>query len=359
MIRLLKKLLGFWRKLFANQEPKRKQSRRHSGDHYGAHYYLGDLLDNLDNCFEALSTFKKGDRDAYDLYRVVGARVCSTDTWHVIDNQLMFSGDAWPSFGCIFMPDNPLDSEYVSTNFVYFRRVKRPVNIQATNNVCYSVGMLVRDQRNPKIFVCEQYYISVAPDGQITHLRECTPRYHTVGHGRHRSSFVRMEWKTPRVLTDIRDYRAKRDNDDNLTIDEVAADLFYCALNSYFLGTESGIRVRVRNGVDTAVFAIDMLRTPYFFADREKVVNDNGRTKRILHIVRAHKRGDKYIKSHFRGLRHFKWNGYDVSISLPEKHAPALSTATLDSYDADDKTLNGKFVGSAEFGKMIEGRLNA
>jgi hypothetical protein len=55
------------------------------------------------------------------------------------------------------------------------------------------------------------------------------------------------------------------------------------------------------------------------------VVNENGRRKRIFHIVRTHKRtlsdgSERFVKSHFRGMRKFKWNGYDVVVSVPGKH---------------------------------------
>ena len=84
--------------------------------------------------------------------------------------------------------------------------------------------------------------------------------------------------------------------------------------------SSSGLQVRASKGYVSLKFHIDMLRTPYFFKDRNITVNHNGRKKRIFHIVRTHKRGDKYIKSHFRGLRKFKWHNYDIVISMPGKH---------------------------------------
>jgi hypothetical protein len=98
--------------------------------------------------------------------------------------------------------------------------------------------------------------------------------------------------------------------------------------------------VRVRKGTAVISFAIDMLRTPYFFADRDKTVTVNGRTHKILHVVRPHLRigpdGRRHIvRMHFRGLRKFKWNGYSVSIGIAGWHGVAFSDFGIDPVDEE------------------------
>ena len=56
-------LLG--RRAAPEQRQKRKRAPK---EHYGAHYYLGDLLDQLDAVFRDLPKFKKSDPEAYKLY---------------------------------------------------------------------------------------------------------------------------------------------------------------------------------------------------------------------------------------------------------------------------------------------------
>jgi len=94
------------------------------------------------------------------------------------------------------------------------------------------------------------------------------------------------------------------------------------------------VQVNVSNGHLTAVFCIDMLRTPYFFADRD--IEYKG--SKIFHIVRAHRRvgaggNETFVKSHFRGLREFVWNGYSVRITLAGKHHADLLDANFGSYE--------------------------
>jgi hypothetical protein len=56
------------------------------------------------------------------------------------------------------------------------------------------------------------------------------------------------------------------------------------------------------------------------------VVNENGRRKRIFHIVRPHVRADgRAVKMHFRGMRDFAWNGYRIVVTVPGLHHAELS----------------------------------
>ena len=71
----MKKLLEWLRSLFRKPVEKvikkRKKSKRRSADHYGAHYYLGDLLDGLDSAFDCLPLFKKTDPEHYKMLSLI------------------------------------------------------------------------------------------------------------------------------------------------------------------------------------------------------------------------------------------------------------------------------------------------
>lgn len=66
----------------------------------------------------------------------------------------------------------------------------------------------------------------------------------------------------------------------------------------------------------------------YYFRDRE--IDDGGKRKAIFHWVRAHHRntGTKIasVKTHFRGNREFVWGDYNVSIRVPQKHTPMITS---------------------------------
>jgi hypothetical protein len=98
-------------------------------------------------------------------------------------------------------------------------------------------------------------------------------------------------------------------------LSEVAVTLW-----TYESGNASMIQVRAsKNGVSTLI-NVNVEQTPEFFNDREDVIVD-GIKKRIFHIVRPHERQlvDKtaLVHLHFRGLRKFIWNGYEIEISVP------------------------------------------
>ena len=65
------------------------------------------------------------------------------------------------------------------------------------------------------------------------------------------------------------------------------------------------------------------------------------KTERLSLILRAgrrrksssaHRRGNKFVRMHFRGLRDFVWNGYQISVSVPGKDY-------FDIMDTDAKSI--------------------
>lgn len=117
------------------------------------------------------------------------------------------------------------------------------------------------------------------------------------------------------------------------------------ALRSYEEASSSMIQVRAMKGDICTLINVDVEETPDFFLDREHVIID-GIKKRIFHIVRPHERllGDNrstHVHLHFRGLRQFVWNGYEVEISVPGRDHVAI-----DDFDcaAVDQTYIGKTI---------------
>ena len=83
-----------------------------------------------------------------------------------------------------------------------------------------------------------------------------------------------------------------------------------------------------------------------FFKHRIKIKTRSGKTKPIFHAVVSHKRKTKtketYVKTHYRGLRHFEWQGYTVAIVMPGKHGAAQAGFNLSAYQgsSDHKGLS-------------------
>ena len=119
------------------------------------------------------------------------------------------------------------------------------------------------------------------------------------------------------------------------------------------------IRIRAQKGSIPCIFSVDLLRTPYFFKDRDTKVNVNGVKKRIFHIVRTHKRKFKngreiFVKSHFRGLRHFRWNDYNVTITMPGFHHRSLQEFGAAGHVMEGDAVPSGFADSRQTGKILK-----
>ena len=79
-------------------------------------------------------------------------------------------------------------------------------------------------------------------------------------------------------------------------------------------------------------FVIPDNDAPRFFSRRDLRAKDGfSRRRPVYHAVKAHYRkkksaGFSIVKTHYRGLRRFKWDGYNVSINIPGKHVPVISS---------------------------------
>lgn len=115
---------------------------------------------------------------------------------------------------------------------------------------------------------------------------------------------------------------------------------------------EYGINIIVKKGSDRATFTVPSNQWKTFFKDRIPALSKTGRMRPIYHAVVAHKRRLKkrwlreqkisYVKTHYRGLRHFFWHGYEIQIVMQGKHG--ISQATLDVTGVDPEEAKGKTV---------------
>lgn len=89
--------------------------------------------------------------------------------------------------------------------------------------------------------------------------------------------------------------------------------------------------VGVRKDGNRATFSIAPEHTSAYFADRDTVVNVEGKPKKIIHFVREHERiNGSNVKAHVRGLREFDWKGYHCAVT-----APQLNGALTTNYPSD------------------------
>lgn len=348
-------------------ENTRKRRDKHEHDRTQAHYYLGDLLGSLDNYFEDFHFLKRGDPEGAANFEKFGC-VISDSKQLISRNVEPFFYQTLPSQGCFYYGRNDQNNKdkKLSVRFVYFQKHRQPVNVQATNGTIYTIAG-VYGIKTRHLF---QVNIAVYPDRTVKVLKEISPRLYTVGKDsrkndrNNRVHFARMEWGYPEFALDVcKDHN--RINNKNLTVDQFF-EIIFSHLVSSVMHAESDMNVRVKKHGRVATFSINMLRTPYFFADRQKTVNENGNTEKILHIVRPHERTlrgnlKKVIKAHWRGLRRFTWNDYDVSIGMPGAHYNPLTEFTAQLWDSEDlkREKKGPGISMPEVATLIDRAVTA
>ena len=175
------------------------------------------------------------------------------------------------------------------------------------------------------------FYIGVDLDGRLRLLKE---HRHWLQHLPSGGAVSHHGWVIPEHLRE-----GPRDKPDDWSPELSAKIAFGWAYQGYS-NASMDIRIRAsKNGV-VGAFSVDLLRTPYFFADRNPVFHEKGHKRKIFHIVRTHERkfkkgGSTFVRSHFRGLRAFDWNGYQLLITMPETHHRDLLDFHAGAHDVE------------------------
>lgn len=320
-----------------------------------SHYYFDHLLRDLDHYFDSLRRMRRCDPDAYAFYRRVGAQVAPHRALCMQLFKLPPSwrdGSARPSEGMVhFAEDDDRDPHTVYIVFGSFKKVKQPADCEPCKDDIFECTCYYRHRKilHGKMLAAT-FYVGVDSDGNVRQLRQRMSRRVKVPRSkkclrRHRNqsrALTKTEWTLPDWMTEARGEKG------------LPAPSLFCSIASgaTHLGSD-GFQVRVRKDDLVARFNISLLRTPYFFKNREKTVTESGQTKPIFHIVRAHRRvradgSAGYVKTHFRGVRRFDWQGYRVVISMPGLHHIAFDDWTLpceDMRDTQEPAINAGQVG--------------
>ncbi len=352
---------------------------RHAEDveEAGRWYFKRDILNRLDEYFKIIVKMKKHDRDSYELYSRIGAVITSKNVgvWVSAINKI----DGRVGFGAIFSTRCPeTDDDMFQPCFIYFQKVTLPpATVQPTAGVVYEVVAIYLDPKpNRKMGGDLTHpapaYVSIQPDGSckvlkqlqypVQRIRSKIPAKRRAIQNMGRTILLsKAQWKYPSWIKDIGE-KAEKELGRKISIDEKMTHLFGWGYNIYCEASKD-VRIRCEKDGVVGAFMVDLLRMPYFFADRETTVAVDGKKKRIFHIVRTHKRSFKtgahtYVKSHFRGQRRFEWNGYGITISMPGKHHTDLLDATFGSHDRDQiNEPRRRFLDGRQLGKSLDNHM--
>ena len=346
--------------------------RKHKGDlasFDGRFYFKDDVLDQLDYYFQTIRRFKAAREDFYNLVSQTGVNLIpdraiytppkGEEESHVFED--VYKAEPWftetrPAFGayCFGTAKKLRDIEAgelgaYHSRFVYFTRyVKKgvPITVQPVKEgTVYIMGTYfdvtgLKDSKGRpykrKLGIMEAPVL-LAHDGTITALKTLTSnplRFPRKKRRRDDGSLAhRSEWGFAQEWIDW----AK---DQKTTPEKFICNLFARAVRLHGDLNSSMIRVHIKKHDLAAIMNVDMERTPYFFKDRQPVFVD-GIKKKIFHIVRPHERISGNVSTdvhmHFRGLRKFSWNGYDVAITVPGWDHNNWALASFGAYDEESK----------------------
>ena len=336
--------------------------------------FKANILDYLDDQFRVLKRMKKHDREAYDLYKKVGAFVMA-DMWS-FENAWDFEEyrhmRGWwkthrPSFAAFYTGYRYRANEddgKIFPSLIYFQKYDKkraPQEIQRVQGSgdIYTMAFFWEDKN--KTAMVGEYALHVSEDGDIKCLKTLTNVPVSV-RSKRRSSWGSKgrTFRVPNRKWGIHPFFKAWAKDVGREVEALLIGNFILSVNAFSRQHEEMTKIRVTKDGLVAVFSISILRTPYFFKDREVYKTPSGQRKPIFHIVRAHKRdlqtgGETYVRTHFRGHRKFVWNGYSINITVPGWHHQDLSTLDVKSHSvADDEDHTG-YIDMKEIGDWYTG----
>lgn len=320
---------------------------------FGRHFTLAGLLDNLDDYHDAVRQLRVRDPESFRFYRHIGGQILPRSVLFEVAESPAVNA-LRPAFGMIhFLYADADDADTIAPSLLYYRKFSARAFVEPTNDDLYEITMYYRKRGRRAFFVT--FHVSYG-NGAARLLREQhvfpqkLPRGGTVHHRR---------WSHPAVFREMLDDRRRTDPTKyaKTTPEDLALDLFRLLINATVNASDGLLVSATKNGI-VARFSVDMLRTPYFFRDREKTITTNGKTRKIFHIARTHKRRladgrEVYVKSHFRGERKFSWNGYDVTITMPGLHHAPIESFSAAAHEFDDNAVPPGYIDSTSAAKNI------
>lgn len=335
----------------------------------GRWYFRETILDDLARYFTMLRKMRKIDSDAYGYFSRVGG-VLHNYSAHGNDEEMLYTGDlSWdlPKIGALVWCDKET-GDSIPPAYVYFHELVRlPFNIERASGRTFAITIVwwSRKKELEKYPVGGKAYLELSDDLKAARvLKELRSNRQVI---RHRDGYAKhgggretlvyhTGWAVPGWCTRFAEEKSG-------SVDDVIGRVFRLSANA-LMNAQMDLRVRAEKNGLVGAFCVDMLRTPYFFRDRDTTILVNGRRKPIFHIVRSHERvlsdGRKTgVKSHTRGLRRFDWNGYKINITLPGLHHGTIYDGGPAAHEFDEsERIPDDARPVATLGRMLDKHVN-
>ena len=344
-------------------------------------YFKEEILDQLDLYMKFIQRMKAADPLAYELYSHIGAPIIPDTALLTYDASLSahWRTGYRGTFGCLAIgvgtkilereakwSEEDKTPQWMPRFIHYHRHAKAPPLIEQIEGGAVYLMAMHFDSFEDKKATPAQFYVHIDDQCRLHVLRELT--IHTTKithrdkwskhHGARKTEIpTGVSLHIPAYVQGWAKEHAQRNNEPDLDVHTYVARIFATVAEAQ--ERPSMIRIMASKGHLTAAFSVDMERTPYFFADRDASYNENGRKKRIFHIVRTHiRKSGTPVKTHFRGQRQFPWNGYAIHITVPGIHHNDLVNLQLSAHELSERgNFNRGFIGYKRFARNIQRHL--
>lgn len=320
---------------------------------------FGALLDGLEDSFSTMivpeitgSWLAKRDVNAI---KKMGVYIPTPFELEYHKNPEIPSGTKLPAIASSFFVPKKDDREgFFSPRFAFcIKGAKLPEHVEATKGTPYQFGLCFEitrtekgDQMLPKTF-WSWCWMVVRPDGSIRIPHEMRRVTNTVvhrrnipgfkGRGSHHSTINTRKWTLPSIAI----AEAGRDQ----SAHEQFMACTFRQLIVWWGKRQSQWSVGVRKDGNRVTFSIAPEHTSAYFADRDTVVNVDGKPKKIIHFVRQHTRiTGSEVKAHVRGLREFDWKGYHCVVTAPYLKGAIFTDFPLDPILIDKREIKDGYM---------------
>ena len=323
-------------------KPKRKYNKQRKGD-------FNELLENLGTTFESLKlpSMRESwlDRDAIIGLRKLGVHV--PNPWLVNwsqDDITLDMSKPLPAIMCVAIPSQDNDGMHYPKVLFAIKYKKLPWNVAYKPGVPYLFGAAY--EYHGKLFWCHMYMTVNRKTGVMNACEELRAVSNVIKANGRTSSYTMKQWTSADFL-----------QEETRTVEQSKVVVFNLmrGMHTWWIGRDERWNVIVKKNGERVTFGVNNNDTPYYFKSREKVVTENGETKKIVHYVREHDRATKTktttIKEHIRGLHDFVWNGYQCSVVSPKLETKTAAGFDVAPDEAEDAQANSVYL--SKVGKML------
>lgn len=323
------------------------------------------LLEGLENSFHTMQIPQmKGswlERREVLAIKKLGVYVPNPFGLEITKNPMLTAGGSFPSIAsAMFIPKSGDRAGFFSPRFIYAIKSPRlPAEVEPTKGVAFKFGMcfdVTKDENGtemPSKTFWMWCWVVIRPDGSLRIPHEMRQFSNLIRHHKNRrkgdpptDTVHNKRWCLPSlaVAEEGRD-QAEHEN------------FMLCTFRQLLIWWGSRgdqWSVGVRKDGHRVCFSIAPEHTSAYFADRDTVVNVDGKPKKIIHFVREHTRiTGATVKAHVRGLREFDWKGYHCAVTAPRLNGAIFTDNRIDPIEVARSELSSSIIQIDQVASML------